>query len=81
VSTGSPGRPKATERITFPVFRPTPGSFTRSLSADGISPPNDSSTAAAMPRRLLVFWRKKPVEWTRSSSTDGSAWARSAAVG
>ena len=35
VSTGRPGRPKATLRTTLAVLRPTPGSVTRSSSAGG----------------------------------------------
>ena len=38
VSTGKPGRPRATDRTTLAVLRPTPGNVTRSSTAPGTSP-------------------------------------------
>ncbi len=44
VSTGRPGRSKATLRTTLAVLRPTPGRVTRSAMAEGTSPPKRSTT-------------------------------------
>ena len=67
--------------MTLPVLRPTPGSVTRSSSSVGTSPSNRSSSALAMPMMLFVFCRKNPVAWMSSSTSAGSACARSAGVG
>ncbi len=53
VSTGRPGRSSATLRSTLAVLRPTPGMVTRSSIALGTSPPKRSTTAVAIPIRLL----------------------------
>ena len=81
VSTGSPGRSKATLRTTLAVFRPTPGTVTKSSSLVGTSPPNRCSSAAAIPMRLRALARKKPVEWMISSSSSGLARAKEAGSG
>ena len=81
VSTGSPGASKATERITFAVFLPTPGKVTRSESVSGTSPENRSSTSRAIPMRLLAFALKNPVAWINSSTAAGSAPAKARGVG
>src|SRR5918996_143018 len=81
VSTGRPGSPMATLRTTLPVLRPTPGRVTRSDSLRGTSPPNRSTRAVAMPMRLRVLFRKKPVDWMICSSSAGSAAARSSGRG
>ena len=52
---GQARHPNRTDRTTLPVLRPTPGRVTRSSSSIGTSPPNRSSTACAIPIRLLVF--------------------------
>ena len=81
VSTGRPGNRNHTERTTLPVLRPTPGNVTKSSSSVGTSPPKRSSKACAIPMMLFVFERKKPVDWMTVSTSEGSACARSAAVG
>ena len=81
MSTGNPGSWNQTERTTFAVLRPTPGRVTRSSSATGISPSKRATTACAIPMRLFVFERKKPVDWMIDSTSAGSADARSAGVG
>ena len=45
VSTGNPGKSKATLNTTFAVLRPTPGRVTRSSIAVGTTPPNLLETA------------------------------------
>ena len=74
VSTTTPSFfPKALPRTTFAVFRPTPGSVTRSSIVSGTRPPKRSTSAAAIPRTLFVLLRKKPVLRISSSKTAGSA--------
>ena len=74
VSTVTPSlMPKALPSMTLAVFRPTPG---RTLSASiesGTWPPWRSTTAFAMPMRLFVLLRKKPVDRMISSTSSGRA--------
>ncbi len=63
VSTVMPGTPNAFPSTTFAVFLPTPGSVTRSFILCGTSPPKRSHRACPSPMMLVVFARKKPVDW------------------
>ena len=71
VSTGSPGKPKATLRTTLPVLRPTPGSVTRSSRAVGTSHANRSHTATARATTVLDLTLKKPVGRIIASTSSG----------
>ena len=82
VSTTTPSSiPKALPRITLAVLRPMPGSADSCRMLRGSSPPCSSSRALAMPIRLRVLLRKKPVERMTSSSSAGSAAASERASG
>ena len=77
VSTGRPGRSKATLRTTLAVLRPTPGRAVNSRMEAGTSPPWWRTSRSAMPMRLRALAWKKPVEWMISSSSVGLQAARS----
>src|SRR2546421_583322 len=81
VSTGRPGRPRPTLRMTLAVLRPTPGSVVRSSTVDGTTPPKRSTSAVAMPFKLRDLLRKKPVGRISSSSCPSSTPASSAGPG
>jgi hypothetical protein len=81
VSTVSPGTPKALPSTTFAVFRPTPGSVTRSAIRPGTSPPKRSTSAWLSPSTEFVFARKNPVGLRISSTSARSAPARATASG
>jgi len=70
-----PGSPRATDRTTLAVLRPTPGSDVRSSievgKSDGFGP-NLSTRPCAMPMRWEAFDRKKPVDRMISSSSSRS---------
>ena len=73
VSTVIPGTPKALPRITLAVFRPIPGSVTRSSSRAGSTPSYRSTSAWPSPIRADVLLRKKPVGLISCSSSARSA--------
>ena len=81
VSTGRPGKPKATLRTTLPVLRPTPGNVTKSSSRVGTWQSKRSHSAWARPMMFLALTRKKPVGRTSASTAAGSATARSSGEG
>ena len=64
VSTTTPEAiPKAVPSTTLAVFRPTPGSSTRTSSSWGTWPPCCSTRTRQQPWMLLALLRKKPVLW------------------
>src|SRR5664279_5058294 len=72
---------KAFPRITFAVLRPTPGSSVSSSIVSGTLPPCWATSACAMPSRLFVLLRKKPVLLISVSSSSRSASAICVALG
>ena len=72
--------PKAFQRTTLAVFRPTPGRAVSPSRVRGTSPPWRSTMARQQPITLRALLRKKPVGRIVSSSSAGSASARSFAV-
>src|SRR5207245_8250392 len=81
VSTAKPGESKPAPRITFAVLRPIPGLLTMSSIVVGTSPPKSSTRARLAARIRIVFNRKNPVGLISFSTSEGSAAARSCAVG
>ena len=76
-----PGTPNAFPSTTLAVFRPTPGSVTRSSSRFGTRPSNASTRRAPSFSSASDLARKKPVGRISSSSSVRSAAARSAGDG
>ena len=81
VSTVMPGMPKALPSTTLAVFRPTPGSVTRSSSRPGTSPSYSSTSRLHSAIRFLALARKNPVGLMMASSSAGSASAMLRASG
>ena len=67
--------------MTLAVFRPMPGSVTRSSRLSGNRPSNRSATSRPNPIKDVALFRKKPVDRMISSSSARSAAAYSAADG
>ena len=82
VSTGNPGRSRATERTTLAVLRPTPGSVTRSsMRAGHLAAVARRRARAAIPMSDFDFWRKNPVDWMSASSSRGVGGGQGGGVG
>ncbi len=81
MSTVIPGIPNAFPSTTLAVFRPTPGSVTRSSSRPGTTPSYSSTSRVDSARRFLALARKKPVGLMIASSSAVSASAMLRASG